>query len=253
MAMDVLGIPLWQLAFSSAAVFGAAIVRGFSGFGFSLLSITAITLILPQAEVVPSIFLLEIAASLHLIPSIWREIHWRSLLYLMIGCLIGTPTGVYALASVPAAPMTLAMSVFVIATAILMLRGFRLESTPGPLATTGTGIGSGLLNGAFGIGGPPVILFYFSTPAAAAVGRASVIAFFIGTDSLGLAWDAYHGLVTKQTFLQSLLWLVPLLLGVGIGARSFRNLSEDVFRRWVLRLLILLALVSAVKAVLALS
>ncbi len=251
--MDVLGIPLWQLGFSSAAVFGAAIVRGFSGFGFSLLSITAITLVLPQAEVVPSIFLLEIAASLHLIPSIWREIHWRSLLYLMIGCLIGTPVGVFALASVPAAPMTLAMSAFVIATAILMLRGFRLERTPGPLATTGTGIGSGLLNGAFGIGGPPVILFYFSTPAAAAVGRASVIAFFIGTDSLGLAWDAYHGLITKQTFLQSLLWLVPLLLGVTIGARSFRNLSEAVFRRWVLRLLILLALVSAVKAAIALS
>ena len=196
--MEILGIPLWHLAYSIIAVFGAAIVRGFSGFGFSLLSITAIMLIMPQAEIVPSIFLLEIAASLHLIPSIWREIHWRSLAFLLLGCVIGTPIGVAALASLPAPPMTLAMSAFVLVTAVAMLRGFYLEKTPGPAATTATGIASGLLNGAFGIGGPPVVLFFFSTPGAAAIGRASVIAYFIGTDTMGLAWDAYHGLITGQ-------------------------------------------------------
>jgi len=247
--MEIWGIPLSHLVFSSVAVFGAAIVRGFSGFGFSLLSITAITLIMPQAEIVPSIFLLEIAASLHLIPSIWREIHWRSILYLLLGCVIGTPIGVAALANVPAAPMTIAMSVFVIATAAMMLRGFRLEKTPGPAATTATGVASGLLNGAFGIGGPPVVLFFFSTPGAAAIGRASVIAYFIGTDSMGLAWDAYNNLITRQTFLQAVLWLVPLLIGVTIGAKSFRNVGEDTFRRWVLRLLMILAVLSASKAI----
>ncbi|HVI92122.1 MAG TPA: sulfite exporter TauE/SafE family protein [Dongiaceae bacterium] len=250
--MDIWGIPLSHLIFSSIAVFGAAIVRGFSGFGFSLLSITAITLIMPQSEIVPSIFLLEIAASLHLIPGIWREIHWRALVFLLIGCVIGTPVGVALLANVPAAPMTLAMSAFVIVTAAAMLRGFHLEKTPGPAATTATGAFSGVLNGAFGIGGPPVILFFFSTPGAAAIGRASVIAYFIGTDSMGLAWDAYHQLITRQTFLQAALWLIPLLLGVSLGAKSFRHVSEATFRRWVLRLLMLLALLSAGKAATAL-
>jgi len=250
--MEIWGVPLWHLVYSIVAVFGAAIVRGFSGFGFSLLSITAITLIMPQAEVVPSIFMLEIAASLHLIPSIWREIHWRSLAYLLLGCVIGTPIGVAALASVPVAPMTIAMSIFVLVTSIAMLRGFHLEKTPGAAATTATGLASGILNGAFGIGGPPVILFFFSTPGAAAIGRASVIAFFIGTDSMGLGWDAYHDLITRQTFLQAALWLVPLLLGVSIGARSFRTVGEDTFRRWVLRLLMALAVLSAGKAIAAL-
>src|SRR6185312_16834223 len=65
----------WVTAYSIACVFGAAIVRGYSGFGFSLLAITALSLALPPAEIVPSIFMLEIAASLHLLPSIWRDIH----------------------------------------------------------------------------------------------------------------------------------------------------------------------------------
>ena len=64
---------LWLVAYSVACIFGAAIVRGYSGFGFSLLAITALSLALPPAEIVPSIFMLEVAASLHLLPGIWRE------------------------------------------------------------------------------------------------------------------------------------------------------------------------------------
>lgn len=241
-------LPIGTLVFTIAVIFAAAIVRGFSGFGFSLLSITALTLAMPQSQVVPSIFMLEIAASLHLIPGIWRDIDWRSLRPLLLGCLLGTPIGVLVLANVPPAPMAVAMAVFVIASAVLMLRGVRLTQSPSPAATVAVGALSGLINGAFGAGGPPVILFYFSTPAAAAIGRASIIAYFLGTDSLGLAWDAAHGLLTRQTVLQALIWLAPLLLGVALGARGFHRVSEATFRRWVLRLLILIAVISAAKA-----
>src|SRR5512146_1895421 len=69
----------WLLALSLACVLGAAVVRGFSGFGFSLLSITSLSLVMEPAEIVPSIFMLEIAASLPLLPGIWRDVHWRSI------------------------------------------------------------------------------------------------------------------------------------------------------------------------------
>src|SRR5262249_36806640 len=161
----------WELlALSSAAILLAAIVRGFSGFGFSLLSITAISLIVPVSQIVPSIFLLEVAASLNMIPSIWRDIHWTSLRWLMVGYVIGLPVGTYLLIAAPTDPAQIVLGILVIGTAILMLRGFRLEETPGPAASTATGAASGLLNGAFGIGGPPIVLFYLSTPGAVAIG-----------------------------------------------------------------------------------
>jgi uncharacterized membrane protein YfcA len=241
-------IASWPLlAVSSIAIFLAAIVRGFSGFGFSLLAITAISLVMPAREIVPSIFLLEVAASLNLIPSIWREIDWRGIAFLLIGYVVALPLGVYALANVPAAPMQLALGIFVIATAIMMLKGFRLEKTPGSFATTATGAASGLLNGAFGTGGPPVVLFYFSTPAAAAVGRASVIAFFLSTDTLGLAELARNGLVTQQSFIQFVAWLPALLIGVAVGAKGFKHMDQAQFRRAVLWILILLAVVGLAK------
>ena len=243
----------WEmLALSSAAIFLAAIVRGFSGFGFSLLSITAISLILPVAQIVPSIFLLEIAASINLIPGIWREIHWRSLTWLMVGYVIGLPLGGYALIHAPEAPAQIVLGIFVIGTAILMLRGFHLEKTPGTAASTATGAASGVLNGAFGIGGPPVVLFYFSTPGAAAIGRASIIFFFLFTDLLGVGYFVTQGIVTAQSFVQSLAWLPALLVGVWIGAHGFRKLNQETFRRWVLVILIALAVLGIAKATLTL-
>ena len=244
----------WEvLALSSAAIFLAAIVRGFSGFGFSLLAITAISLILPVAQIVPSIFLLEIAASLNLIPTIWREIHWGSLRWLMIGYVIGLPVGGYALIHAPEAPAQIVLGIFVIGTAILMLRGFHLAKTPGAPASTATGVASGVLNGAFGIGGPPVVLFYFSTPGAAAIGRASIIFFFLFTDLLGVGYFATQGIVTAQSFVQSALWLPALLVGVWLGAHGFKRMNQDAFRRWVLVILIALAAIGIAKAGLALS
>jgi uncharacterized membrane protein YfcA len=238
----------WPLLLaSSAAIFLAAIVRGFSGFGFSLLSITAISLFMPTQAIVPSIFMLEVAASLNLIPSIWREIDWRGLAWLLLGYVIGLAPGIYALVYAPEAPLQIALSIFVIVTSIVMLRGFRLERTPGPAATSATGVASGLLNGAFGTGGPPVVLFYFSTPAAAAVGRASVIAFFLSTDTLGLAGQAMSGIITLQSFVQFIAWLPALLIGVAVGAKGFKHMDQAKFRQAVLWILMLLAVVGLAK------
>ena len=59
---------LLLIALASGLVFLAAIVRGYSGFGFSLLAITSLSLIFSPAQVIPAIFMLEIAASLHMLP-----------------------------------------------------------------------------------------------------------------------------------------------------------------------------------------
>jgi uncharacterized protein len=235
------------IAYSIACVFGAAIVRGYSGFGFSLLAITALSLVLPPAEIVPAIFMLEIAASLHLLPGIWRDIHWRSIAFLLSGCAIATPIGVQLLANLPAAPMRIAISVFVIIATAFLWRGFALKAMPGPLATAATGAASGFCNGAFGMAGPPAILLFFGSPAGVAVGRASLIAYFLGTDVIGLAFLAQADLATRTTLWRFLTFLPPLLLGVWFGARIFKHANPESFRRWVLRLLVLLAVLTAMQ------
>ncbi len=240
--MDIL-----TLGFALASIFVAAIIRGFSGFGFSLLAVTSLSLVMNPAEIVPSIFLLEIAASLHLLPGIWKDIHWRSLWPLALGCLVATPFGVWLLAHIDAPPMQVAMGLFVLGASFLLYRGFALKTMPGTAASFGAGAASGLANGAFGTGGPPVVLFYFASPAGNIAGRASLIAYFLFTDVIGLVFLAREGLVTGAAGFRAALYLPALVAGVWLGARGFSNADPAAFRRYVLLLLALLAVLAIAK------
>ena len=236
------------LIYAVACVFSAAVVRGYGGFGFAMFAIVPLSLVLPPTQIIPSIFIMDIAAGLHLLPGVWRDIHWRALLWLTIGCLVGTPIGVYALAHVPAAPLTLALAVFVLTAALLLAQGYALKSLPGPAATFATGTASGLCGGGFGMSGPPVILFFFSSPAGAAAGRASLIAFFLITDATGLVCLGWDGLLGAASVWRALFFMPALVAGVWVGNRGFVKADVANFRRWVLRLLMLLALLTGGKA-----
>jgi uncharacterized membrane protein YfcA len=223
-------------------IFLAAIARGYTGFGFSLLAITSLSLMFPVAEIVPSIFMMEVVASISLLPSIWKDIHWRALGLLGLGCLVGTPFGVCLLVAVPPGTMKIALCLVVLGVVALMRGGYQRKSMPSTTETLVTGAASGLLNGAFGIGGPPVILFFFNSPAGTDIGRASIIAFFLATDILGLIFLSGQGLVTTDGVLRFAMLVPALAAGVWIGARGFKSADPVAFRAWTMRLLVVLAL-----------
>jgi len=233
-----------------AALLAAAIIRGYSGFGFSMLAVSSLSLVLPPATAIPIVFVLEVAASAHMLPSVWRQVDWRSLAPLLAGTLIATPFGVHLLASLSETPIRLAIAVLVATTTILLWRGFALKEMPGTGATFATGTAVGLLNGSLGIGGPPVVLFYLSSPAGTAAARASLVAFFLATDTYALALGATQGLVSAGTFLAALVLLPVLLLGIALGSRGYIRTEPATFRKAVLVLLLLLSIAGAIRALL---
>ncbi len=238
-----------QLAAAVLVVFGAALVRGYSGFGFSMLVVISLSLLRPPAEVVPMVVLLEVAASLRLLPAVWGDVDWRSLRWLLAGAAAATPIGVAVLASVPPDLMRVAVSVFVAVAVALLWRGFRLRRLPGGMATFTTGLVAGLFNGSAAIGGPPVILFYFSSPAGVAVSRASLIAYFLGTDLIAAGVAAAYGLISRALLLRTALLVLPLIAGVATGHRHFVRTNPESFRRFVLALLLALAVAGMLRAV----
>ena len=143
--------------------------------------------------------------------------------------------------------MKLALAAFVAVSTGLLWRGFALAHMPNRPATLAIGAAAGAANGAFGIGGPPVILFYFASPAGMAAGRASLIAYFLLTDLMGLAAFGHQGLVTLPNLILALLLLPPLTAGVWLGARSFRTADPQRFRKWVLVILLVLAFITAAQ------
>jgi len=167
-----------------------------------MVAVTSISLVLPPVYVVPLVLILEVLASIRLVPQVWRDIDWYSLRWLLVGSLFATPFGVYLLANIPAVPMRISISLLVLVAAILLMRGWAWKRMPGrPLIFT-TGVTCGILNGAAAIGGPPVILLYLSSPAGVTVSRASIIAYFLGIDTMSLAMASLQGLTTSKTSLE---------------------------------------------------
>jgi uncharacterized membrane protein YfcA len=229
---------LQALAFASAAVFVAGVVRGFSGFGFALLSISAVSMVLPPAVVVPAMWLLDFIAGLNLLPSILRKVHWRSIAVLTAAAVVATPVGVYALATLPSPLMRIGLALIVLVSALALLSGFQLRRMPTTAETAATGLAAGLLNGAFGIGGPPIILFFLGSPLALEAGRASIIAAFLIMDLTGLPALLAFGLITAEALKLLVVCLPSLVVGILVGSRLVGRMDEAVVRRALLVLLI---------------
>ena len=247
--MSFSGFNLFSLIVTVISVFVAGIIRGYSGFGFAMVAVTSISLVLPPAHVVPLVLILEVLASIRLVPLVWKDIDWYSLRWLLAGSLLATPFGAYLLANIPAMPMRISISLLVLVGAILLMRGWAWKQMPGRSLILTTGVACGLLNGAAAIGGPPVILLYLSSPAGVTVSRASIIAYFLGIDAMSLAMASIHGLTTSRTLLMTAVCLLPLLLGIAVGSRKFIKVDKDSFRHHVLILLIILSIAGLLRGI----
>ncbi len=85
------GLGLLELSYVLAAILAAAFVRGYTGFGLSALIVTSVTLVLPPAEVVPIALVLEIAASVHMLPLVRKQVDWRILGWLSLTSFAAIP------------------------------------------------------------------------------------------------------------------------------------------------------------------
>jgi len=225
--------PFLYIFIGLAVIFGG-VLRGICGFGFSLTLVVALTFFLPPLLTTSLIFIWEISASILHLPFVWKDVDWKAIKWLCLGCLIGTPFGVYSLLIIPPTPMTVLINVTVIILSLVMLRGYTLKRNLNALEIVGTGTISGVINGASANGGPLVILLFFSSPAGANVGRASLIAYFLFTDTCASSILVLKGAMTLSILTTALCYIPCLALGIWIGSKFYHRIDEKKFKRFVI-------------------
>ena len=237
-----------ELLFIGLAIFAGSVLRGIAGFGFSLILIVVMTLFMSPAKATSYILLWEILASIVHLPFVWRQVQWKTIKWLTLGVLIGTPLGVALLIYIPAAPMTILINITVVMLSLIMLKGYRLTRHLNPLEVTGTGVISGIINGASANGGPPVILLFFSSPSAAAAGRASIIAYFLFTDLWASAIFVQQGMTNLTTLIGAIIYTPIMVVGLWIGSKLFGKIEEERFKKIVISILIIISTISCIRA-----
>ena len=245
-----LGLSPLMLLYAFFAIGVAAYIRGYSGFGFSALTVTSLALILPPSEVVPTAYMLEVAASIHMLPLVWRSIDWKILRWLVIGAVMGTPFGIIFLEEVPQETMRLVISGIVLTASLLLWKNIRIKSSANWYSILAVGFFSGVINGAAAIGGLPVVLFFLSISLGSALSRASMVAYLFIIDLYAVFLPGSQQLISTELLGRTVIFLIPLLIGIYIGHRSFIKTTPESFRKFALSLLIVLSLAVIVRAVL---
>jgi uncharacterized protein len=242
------GLTPLVIALAFLAVFGAAFLRGFTGFGFSLAAVPALSLMMSPVTAVPCTLLLGMLAGVQVLPKIRHLPDWHSVRILVVGSLVGSPIGIWVLTALPANTTRIVIGVTLIVAVIALWRQPRFAKEPSLPVGFGTGIVSGVLNGSTGFAGPPVILYFLSTHDSVPVIRASLMMYFFFSSGGTLVYDAFRGLIGSHVLLLTAIFFPALYIGNWLGDRCFDGSSASTYRRVALGILLILAVLAVARS-----
>jgi uncharacterized membrane protein YfcA len=245
--LNLFNLDFNNFIFFALIIFTASIVRGFNGFGFSAISVSGLSFILPPIEIVPIILLLEVFVSIFMIPYIWNKIDWEFVIQILIGIIIGSPIGLLLLKYLSPQITHLIICLVVIFFSLLLMRGYVNLKINNLFSKIATGTISGVVNGFSTLGGLPVALFLLVTSIQPAIIRGSLAALFFLTDIYAFTLSFFSGIIDMITIYRVLSIILILPLGVYIGDNFFVKAKEATYRKVVFYFLILISLIGILR------
>ena len=231
----MVGIEL--LALAAVIVFAAYFLKGFTGFGPALVSVSLLSLFMDIRFVVPAVLLFDLLSGVVLMPKVHRDVNWRAFTVLVVGLLGGAAIGTYLLATWSPFFLKRVLGVLVVLFSIRLLF-FPKSELVLPKRTEdagGFGIGwvAGVFGGLFGTNGPPMIIYLAHVLKGKAVLRATLIALFFADTIFRTGLYAYAGLLNLEIVKFFGLMALPLVAGIFAGNHMHLKVSEEFFRKSV--------------------
>ena len=214
---------LTTIGMSGMIILIAAIIRGFSGFGFALVAVPLLSMIMPPLSFVPIIFGMQVIAVLPGLRQTLQDAQWKQILPLVPGGFLGTWVGLQILYRIHPEIIGFIIAIAVVFVAVFLLKGFRLGRQFTKIEISTIGLLSGLLNGSASLPGPPVIIAQLVTPNTEKMVRSNLIIFFTILSIFGIA-SIISGGNLNTTHLYLMATSAPfLILGTLLGEKLFRN------------------------------
>lgn len=240
--------PGW-IAVAVVAIFLSGILRGFSGFGASLFSVPALSLMFAPSDVAPIMMGVQILSGLQTFRSDRNFIDWSCVTPLAIASGITAVIGTGALVNVDPDQARLVMSLIVTAAVVILVSGWRYHHRPHFGASLGVGAISGVLNGFSAMGGPPLIAFFLGGPFTPATSRSSMTFLFMVQGTASLICIAVIGGLGAAALLTMVAVFPLMAAGTGVGINLFRAIGSTHYRFVSISALGFLALSLAIRTV----
>lgn len=237
------------LAWAAGAciVLAASFVMGLAGFGIALVGLAFLPFVMSPVTAVVLLTLYALVIAVAIFVPLRRDFEPRGMLDLVIGTVVGTPLGVWVLATFPVSALNRLIGLVLVVVVVLELRGLYPERLSGRRWGLGAGMLAGLIGGAVGTPGPPVILYATTQGWSPRTMKANLQAFFAVNQAVILVGYWWVGLLTAEVWRLTAEFAVPAAIGLAAGVSLFNRIDQARFRRIVFGLLLVSGLVLLVR------
>ena len=216
-------------------VFIATLIRSAFGFGEALIAVPLLALFLPITVAAPVAVLLSITIAAVVVAQDWKKIHLRSASWLIGSTLVGIPLGLLLLTRVHEQAVKVALAVLLLAFSGYSLFG----GNPPELRRdsrrwlAGCGFFAGVLGGAYGMNGPPLVIYGAMRRWSAQQFRATLQGYFLPASLLGMAGYYFAGLWVPAVTHYYLVSLPVALPTIFLGRWLNHQMRGDAFLRYI--------------------
>jgi uncharacterized membrane protein YfcA len=233
----------WLVVFVIAVVLVAGTAQTVTGFGFALVAVPFLIIVLEPEQVVVLTSLLALANSGLVAARVLDRVPWRTVARMLAGSLAGMPFGLMVLIFAPDEALRIGVGVASIVMAIALGSGLSFEGR-GYRGELIAGATSGVLNTSTSMNGPPVVLYLAGRRLPPDEFRGGLSAYFFISGLISIGAFAASGVFTWMAAALAGFALPAVFAASAIGHALAGRVSQQLFRRLVFALLIATASVA---------
>ncbi|KEI71352.1 sulfite exporter TauE/SafE family protein [Endozoicomonas elysicola] len=226
----------------------AAMIRGYTGFGFAAISILAIGQWYPVHIAVPVVLLLDAVTGLPLLLGSWRQCCVRTLNSLLLAGVAGMPAGLFLLFYLEESTLRLLVALVIL---LMGLLSYLPSSVAQSVIKSGwiCGVMSGWTTSAVSAGGIPVIMHMVNSSLSLRKQRATLIMYFVISSILCVSL-ILMGTKDLDSVFDLFLGLLPVCISGALAGKVFFHFYETGrVQQIAFSFMMLLASLSLIKAV----
>ena len=231
-------------------VFFATLIRSTFGFGEALIAVPLLALSMPIEIAAPLAVLLSITIAAVVVVQDWRKIHIRSTGWLLVPTFLGIPLGIALLTSVHQHIVKAALAIVIVAFPGYFLLGKRPPElhSDSRIWLLSCGFLAGVLGGAYGMNGPPLVIYGALRRWSPQHFRATLQGYFLPASVVAMAGYWFAGLWVPAVTHYYLISLSVALPAIFLGRVVNHRLRGDAFLKYVHGGLVCVGLMLLVQA-----
>ncbi len=224
-------------------LFLAAILQGAVGFGFALVAMPALALVMDTPSAAALVALTGISLSTVMLFQNRKGLHLGEAAGLIVAAAAGVPIGVYLLANAPKEPLLIALGIIIIAFSVFSLARPSAVEIKDRRWRFAAGFAGGILGGAYNIPGPPIIFYGAMRRWPPERFLAVTQAFFLPVAIMIAAGHAVAGFWNREVLIACAASIPGVIIASFIGRRITAGISAGALSKAVYGLCLVLGLV----------